>query len=55
MKTHQLDPPDPGVLSEISPEVEVFHKLKNESRWMLRSRINPDEWHHTFVRDSSTY
>jgi len=49
MKTYQFDPPDVTIVSEIFSEVEVFHELKNESKWMLPSGINPDEWHHMFI------
>jgi len=53
MKTYQFDPSDVAVVSEILPEVEVFHELENEGKWVLLGGIDPDELHHAFVGETS--
>jgi len=50
MKVYQFPPPDIAVVFEIVPKVTVFHELKDESEWMARSGINPDEGHNMFAR-----
>ena len=55
MKAYQLELPDVAVISEILSEVEVFHELKNERKWVLPSGINPDERHYMMVREASAY
>lgn len=42
-------------VSKVLSKVEVFHELKDESKWMLPSGVNPDEWYHIVVRETSVY
>ena len=42
-------------VSKVLSKVEVFHELKDESKWMLQSGVNPDEWYHIVVGETSVY
>ena len=54
-KWYQFKPPCVGFAPEIFPEVEVFHQVEDESKWMFPGGINPDEWYHVVVREVSVH